>query len=321
MVTRWVSFALTHISPLSIILAGMLLFFAIGAIQPQRRVAPLANNVDTTTQLPAWEHIFVIVLENKSYDQVIGNTQASYLNTLAQQYGRATYSYGICHPSLPNYLALLGGDTFGVTNNCTNCTIDQPNLIDQVEAAGKSWRAYMEAMPAPCFLGDAPPLYRQKHNPFIYFDSIRTNPARCNKVVPFTQFATDIRANTVPNFAWITPDMCHNAHDCGPSDMDTWLQTWVPTILQSPAWRDNGVLFLTFDEGAQQDQSGCCEYAQGGRIATLVIAPMGKPGFASNVPYNHYSLLRTIETAWRLPLLGKAACECTHPMSDFFVTP
>jgi len=313
-----VSSALSRLSLLGIVLFSMLLVFAVVALQPQRPAALLANG---NTPLPAWNHVFVIVLENRSYDQVIGNSQASYLNTLAQQYGRATFSYGIRHPSLPNYLALLGGDTFGVNIDCTNCTVDQPNLIDQLEGAGKSWGAYMESMPSPCFLGDAPPLYRQKHNPFIYFDSIRTNPARCAKIVPFTQFASDMRANTVPNFAWITPNMCHDAHDCRLSATDSWLQTWVPVILQSPAWRDNGVLFVTFDEGDESDQSGCCRYATGGRMLTLVIAPTGKKGFASEQAYTHYSLLRTIETAWHLPLLGKAACDCTQPMTDFFAAP
>lgn len=321
MAPRWLTFARTYLTPLHILLAGMWLFFAVGAMHHQQRAVTLVNNIDTTTELPAWKHIFVIVLENKSIDQVFGNTQASYLNSLAQQYGRAAYSYGTRHPSLPNYLALLGGDTFGITSNCTDCTVNQPNLIDQLELAGISWTAYMEAMPSSCFLGDAPPLYRQKHNPFIYFDSIRSNPKRCNKIVPFTQFATDIQGTSMPNFVWITPNMCHNAHDCDLDVMDTWLHTWVPTILQSPAWRDNGVLFVTFDEGAVQDQSGCCEYAAGGRIVTLVIAPMGKPAYSSTVAYDHYSILRTIETAWGLPLLGKAACACTPPMSEFFVKP
>lgn len=321
MVNRWIPAGIPQVSSLSIVLFGLLLVFTIGAIQPRRPAAQLVNNVDVTTPMPSWDHIFVIVLENKSYEKVIGNPQASYLNSLAQQYGRAKFSYGIRHPSLPNYLALIGGDTFGIATNCTDCTIAQPSLVDLLEASGKSWAAYMESMPSPCFLGDAPPLYRQKHNPFIYFDSIRNDPARCDKIVPFTQFEQDIRANSLPNFVWITPNMCNDAHDCGLKTMDGWLRTWVGAILQSPAWRENGVLFLTFDEGAEPDQSGCCEYAAGGRITTLVISPMGKPGFASDIPYSHYSLLRTIATSWRLPLLGKAACECSHPMSDFFNTP
>jgi hypothetical protein len=174
-------------------------------------------------------------------------------------------------------------------------------------------------MPSACFVGDAPPLYKQKHNPFIYYDNVRTNPARCSQIVPFTQFAADTQANALPDFAWITPNMCNDMHDCSVSAGDTWLKTWVPTILQSPAWKDNGVLFITFDEG--QTTAGCCGNAAGGRIATLVISPLGRPGFVSETPYTHYSLLRTIESAWGLLLLGRANCDCALPMADFFTQP
>ena len=103
------------------------------------------------------------------------------------------------------------------------------------------------------------------------------------------------------------------------SASDAWLKTWVPQILASPAWQDQGALFITFDEGEQSD-GRCCTYAEGGRIVTLVISPLGKPGFSSDVAYYHYSLLRTIEQAWKLPLLGKANCDCSPAMADFFQT-
>ena len=268
--------------------------------------------------VPEFSHIFVIVLENRAYDDVIGNKQDSYINTLARQYAIADQYYGVAHPSLPNYLALLGGDTFGINSDCTNCFVNEQNLIDQIEGSGRSWGAYQESMPHACFTGDAPPLYRQKHNPFIYFDNVRNNPARCEKIVPFTQFASDLSANTLPNFVWITPNMCNDGHDCPASTTDAWLRTVVSQITGSPAWRDNSVLFITFDESEKADQNGCCSYAQGGRLATLVISPRSKPGFRSPIGYDHYSLLRTIETSWGLPPLNKAACACTPTMADFF---
>jgi len=303
---------------LVVALAGLLTSFAVGALRAQDTANKRMSHASAASAaLPAFKHIFIIVLENKAYDQVVGNQQASYLNALARQYGLASNYYGVRYPSLPNYLALLGGDTFGVTSNCTDCFVDQPNLVDQLETAGKSWKGYMESMPSPCFVGDAPPLYRQKHNPFIYFDSVRTDPARCAKIVPFTEFATDLHANALPDFVWITPNMCNDGHDCAVSASDAWLRTWVPQILQSPAWQDNGALFITFDEGKKGD-GRCCVYAEGGRIVTLVISPLGKPAFSSDIAYDHYSLLRTIEQAWNLPLLGKAACDCSPAMTDFF---
>jgi hypothetical protein len=165
-------------------------------------------------------------------------------------------------------------------------------------------------------VGDSGRLYRQKHNPFIYFDDIRLDPARCNKIVPFTEFAADLLGSTVPAFAWITPNMCNDMHDCSVATGDAWLQTWVPQILAAPAWQDNGVLFITFDEGTTN--LGCCTYAAGGRVVTLVISPLGKPAYQSGIAYDHYALLRTIENAWNLPELAHASCACSLPMADFF---
>jgi hypothetical protein len=306
---------------LAVILAGLLMTYVFGAL---RAIAsPSARTVMAgipAAPVPAFKHIFVIVLENKEYERVIGSRQTPYLNTLGRQYGLATNYYAIRHPSLPNYLALTGGDTFGITSNCIDCTVAQTNLVDRLETAGKSWKAYMESMPRRCFVGDAGELYRQKHNPFIYYDNVRTNPARCEKIVPFSQFATDVRANALPEFVWITPNMCNDGHDCPIRAADTWLKIWVPTILDSPAWKDNGALFITFDEGT--GDAGCCQDAAGGHIVTLVISPLlVQPGFRSDTPYDHYSLLRTITAAWGLPPLAKANCDCAATMGDFFTAP
>ena len=269
-------------------------------------------------QVPAFSHVFIIVMENEAYEQIIGNSSAPYLNSLAQRYAVATNYYGVGHPSLQNYIALVGGDTFGISTDCTDCFVNAPNLVDQLEAAGKSWKAYMEDMPSPCFLGDWGTLYRQKHNPFIYFDDIRQDAARCNKIVPFSQFDADLRAGALPDYVWITPNMCHDIHDCALKDGDAWLQTWVAKILASPAWQQGGVLFITWDEAPLRDSSGCCQYAAGGHILTLVLSPLGRAAYRSPVAYDHYSLLRTIEESWKLPPLAKAACACSAPMADVF---
>ncbi len=281
----------------------------------------VATRPDLDGEVPQFAHIFTIILENKGYNNLLEGNEAPYFQSLAQKYGLAENYYGIQHPSLPNYLAMIAGDTFGISTNCTNCVIDAPNIVDQLETAGISWKAYMESMPRPCFIGDKGSLYQQKHNPFIYFNNIRANPARCNRIVPFTEFSADLQANTLPSYIWITPNMCNDMHDCSIKTGDAWLRTWVAQIIASPAWQDRGVLFITFDEGGAGDNSGCCQYAQGGHLATLVISPLGKPGYRSHTFYSHYSLLRTIEDSWGLPLLGKAKCDCSLPMADFFVAP
>ena len=295
--------------------AVIMLFTAafIGAL-----IVSSSRPTEATPAVPAFSHVFEIVLENKAYDRIIGSSSAPYINALAQQYGLATNFYAITHPSLPNYLALIGGSTFGVTQDCTDCFVNAPNLTDQLEASGKTWKAYMESMPSPCFVGDSGTLYRQKHNPFIYFDDIRLNPDRCNRIVPFTQFDQDLTANTLPDYIWITPNMCNDMHDCTVSAGDAWLKSWVPKILASPAWQQNGLLLITWDESRSADVSGCCQDAAGGHIATLVISPLSAPRFQSAVAYDHYSLLRTIEDGLGLPPLAGAACACAPPLTDFF---
>lgn len=285
----------------------------------------MANSAAATpvpgNQIPHFSHVFIIMMENEAIDEIIGNTRsAPYINSLAQQYAVAANYYGTTHPSLPNYISLISGDTQGITTNCNDCFVNAPNITDQIETAGKTWKAYMESMPSPCFVGDSGAIYRQKHNPFIYFDNIRTNPARCAKIVPFTQFDADLQAGTLPDFVWITPNMCNSIHDCSLKTGDDWLKTWVTKILAAPEWQQNGVLFLTFDESKPSDDTGCCTYAVGGHLLTMVISPLAKPAFQSQVAYDHYSMLRTIEQSWGMPLLGKASCDCSQPMIDFFNT-
>jgi len=136
--------------------------------------------------VPSFDHIFTIVMENHNYDEVIGNTsEAPYVNTLASQYGLATNYFAVSHPSLPNYLALAGGSTFGISSDCTGCFQSKPNIaVDRIEASGRTWKSYQESIPRAGFVGDAYP-YMQKHNPFIYFDDIRTNPTEAANVVPY----------------------------------------------------------------------------------------------------------------------------------------
>jgi hypothetical protein len=301
---------------------------------------PAVFNRYSPSLIPAFSHIFIIVMENKNRNLIADSVNAPYINSLAAQYGSATSYYGIRHPSLPNYLALTGGSTFGVASDCNDCYQNADNLAQQLQVAGKSWRAYMESMPTACFGGDGPilsgdqkPLYAQKHNPFYYYDNVRNNSTLCNKLVPFTDLSTDLQAGTLPQFVWITPNQVSDMHGVGRAGEtleslirggDDWLHEWVPRILASSAWQNNGLLIITFDEGSDSKDPdlGCCASAPnehgGGQVETLVISPRVQPGFASTVAYNHYSLLRTIEEALNLPLLGYADDARSKVMSDFF---
>jgi hypothetical protein len=260
--------------------------------------------------VPAFDHIFVIVMENHSASQVIGSADAPFINELAASYGLAANYAAVSHPSLPNYLALTGGSTFGLSTDCTGCFQSAPNIaVDRVAASGRAWRAYMESMPSPAFVGDAYP-YMQKHDPFVYYDNIRTDPGQFANVVPYTQLAKDLSAlGSTPSFGWITPDMTHDMHDGTDAQGDTWLSAAVPALLSSEAFTQRrSLLFITWDEN---------DDSPGNEVATLVIARGVPAGFKSQVPYNHYSLLHTIETAWGLaPLTANDAAATA--MSDFF---
>ena len=274
----------------------------------------LAGGTGSTAQaagsVPSFDHIFTIMMENHSYNEIIGNSQAPYINGLASHYGLATNYFAVAHPSLPNYLAATGASTFGVTSDCTTCFQTQPNIaVDRVEPSGRSWKAYMESMPSPCFLGDSGE-YAQKHDPFIYYNDIRLNSTECNKVVPYPQLSTDLASTaTTPNYAWITPNLIDDMHDGTVAQGDTWLSQNVPTILNSPAFtQQNSLLMITWDE----DDS-----SMSNQVPMLMIASSVGAGIRSAVRYNHYSYMKTIESAWGLSSLtsndGGASA-----MSDFF---
>jgi hypothetical protein len=269
---------------------------------------PEPSPTPTATPLvPNFPHIFIIVLENKEFGTVIGErSQMPNFNLWASEYTLLTEFYAIRHPSLPNYLALIGGDTFGIDYTCNTCYQNAPTLPDLIEQSGRTWKGYFEDMPEACYAGDTN-IYVQKHNPFMYFDSIRLDAARCQRsVTPLTQLNADLAADALPDFALIVPNQCNNAHDCSVDVADTWLEAWVPPLMHTAAYGEGSLIVLTWDEG--QGEHTCCGLTTGGgRVATVLISPWVKRGFQDDTQYTHYSLLKTISAAWELPYLGHAA--------------
>jgi hypothetical protein len=248
------------------------------------------------------------MFENREFGTVIGNPLMPNYNKLAREYTLMTEYYAVTHPSLPNYIALMGGDTFGIESNCSDCFIDAPSLPDLIEATGRTWKTYQEDMPKPCYVGDTN-IYAQKHNPFIYFDRIRLDAARCERtIVPFTALQTDLEAGSLPNFIFITPNLCNDAHDCDLDVADAWLTNLLGGLV--PALDATGnpyLLVMLFEEG--QGNHSCCGLPQeaGGRVPVVFYSPQVKNGLEDNTPYTHYSLLKTISESWGLPYLGHAA--------------
>ena len=259
--------------------------------------------------VPEFQHIVTIVFENKEFGTVIGNPKMPYFNQLAKSYTLLTQFYAVTHPSLPNYLAMIGGDTFGITFDCTKCSISATTLPDLIEASGRTWTTYQEDMPSPCFSGEGYGNYAIKHNPFVYFKPIRLDEARCQRsVLPLTQLPADMAAGPLANYVFITPNLCNDAHDCGLDVADRWLNTVLPPLQAAlDAEGKPYVIVLTWDEG--QGDHSCCGLPQeaGGRIATVLVSPLVKNGFEDATAYTLYSLLKTEAESWHLQYLGHAA--------------
>jgi phospholipase C len=253
----------------------------------------------------------VIVEENHSLQQVIGNSQMPYLNSLAIRYGLATDWNDLSHPSLPNYLGLVSGSIQNNPQDTTPAdrTYPGPTVVDQLAHAGYSWKAYMEDMPRPCDLTDtySPGAYDVNHDPFVYFDSIRSDPAQCNRIVPFTEFASDLRNNTAPDFIWVSPNLIHDMHDGGYAQGDAFLQEEISLVLASRWYKAGGTVILTFDEGETTEQ-----------VATIVISLHTARGARLTAAGSHFGTLRAIEETYGLPLLGGAARSSSGDLRSLF---
>ncbi len=252
-------------------------------------------------------HVAVILMENEEYSSIIGSSSTPYINGFARRFASAQSSFAITHPSLPNYLALTGGSTFGIHDDCTDCSVPGAGLAGQLQSHRISWKAYMENMPGPCFTGGSAGEYAKRHDPFMYYRRVVSTPAMCRRVVPLTVLSADMRRHSIPRFLWITPNLCHDMHDCSPATGDRFLAGFVPSLLRALGRRS--LLILTWDEGSTSD--GCCKLAAGGHIVTVLGGPLARRHARLRKPVDHYSTLQLIDDLFRMPRLGAAGCKCT----------
>jgi phospholipase C len=250
-------------------------------------------------------------MENHSYDQIIGSSDAPYINKLATECGQAANYRSVTHPSLPNYLAATSGLpldelpklAFLDCSPGSLCSTDAPSVFGQ----GESWRAYQESMPSPCAKANSGP-YAVRHNPPTYYTSLT---GCTSNDVPYSQFAADLTAGSLPAFSFITPNLNDDMHDGTVAQGSAWLASQLPLIFKSKEYQDQSTaVFITWDEGAGGfDTENCAEAASDSscHIATLVISPSTPAGTRSETAFTHYSLLATTEKLLGLPLLGQAA--------------
>ncbi|HEY6349333.1 MAG TPA: alkaline phosphatase family protein [Candidatus Angelobacter sp.] len=300
-----------------------------------------APKMQAQTTFPQYDHVFLLVMESEPKAAILGNADAPILNALANDYGLATNYSGVGDPSEPNYVAMLGGDTFGLTTDdpywFPGQTINASNLMTQLEAAGKTWRGYFQNMPYPGYRGycypdkclgipDADTQYVAKHNGIVNFANMQ-NPTEFGKMFPFSQLAEDLEAGTVSNFSYIVPDECDDMHGAPPWCVDSgatssvqqsfliargdaFVGSLVNAITSSSMWlAGNNAIVITFDEGNTPT----------GLVATIVITSHGPRGVKDKTSLTHFSLLASLQQTFGLPCLANA-CTANLMTALFTIT-
>ncbi len=239
-------------------------------------------------ELPRPDHIVIVIEENKAYAQIIGNREAPYINELAKRGALFTQSYGVTHPSQPNYLALFSGSTRGITSNACPLDLSRDNLATLLQAKGLSFASYAESMPEPGYAGCIWGAYMRKHNPVANWKEL----AAYN--LPFSAFPADYAQ--LPTVAFVVPDLLNDMHDGSIAQGDAWLKKNIEQYAQW-AMTHNSLLIVTWDEDDGSSDN---------RIATIFVGAMVRPGqYKQRI--DHYNLLRTIEEMYALPYLGESA--------------
>jgi phosphatidylinositol-3-phosphatase len=265
-------------------------------------------------------HVFILVEENANYTDVIGSSAMPYLNGLANQYGLATQFYADTHPSIGNYLMLTAGRVLTNDDSQTpqSFPVSVDNVVRELIASGNSWKQYAEAIPSVGYLGDDSSCcggqYYAHHVPLPYMTDAQV-ASQLPKIVPFTQLASDLSNNGLPNYGFITPNGCNDAHDCGLNVADNWLKSNIDPLIKSPQFQKDGLLVIVFDESDTDNTNG------GGRVAAVIISPFAKPGYQSTTIYQHESLLRLMLEGLGVKGLPGAAATAPKMWEFFTFTP
>ena len=271
---------------------------------PSAPSAPSQNPSPVPSTLTA--KVVMVLEENSAYEDVIGGSSMPYFNSLATQGALATEYYADVHPSIGNYLMLTSGKMETVLDTSTDVFPDD-NLARELKSAGKSWKVYAEDLPQAGYLGGDSGGYLRHHNPFAYYSDVVNDPAQAAKIVPLSQFASDLTAESLPDFSFVIPSAIHDGHDCVTpgctgSDLlnaaDQWLQQNISPVLSNSQFSTNGLLLILWDESQTLDVRHI-----GGRVALVAVGPRARSGARSAVLYQHENTLKTLCT-----VLGTTTC-------------
>jgi hypothetical protein len=298
------------------LLAVALFVLALGGCVGQVAKTP-PPPVTPSQQNVRFGHVFVVVEENHNYSDVVASSSMPYLNGLINQYGLAANYFANAHPSIPDYFMLTTGQTLTLIDALTpqSFPVSADNVVRELIAAGKTWKSYAEDLPNVGYTGGDTGNYAVRHNPLAYMTDVQNNSAEVKNLVPFTQFSADLPTANLPEYSFIVPNLCNDAHDCPLAAADAWLKTNIDPVIQSPVFQKDGLLIIVFDEADTLDLT-----AGGGHVAAVIVSPLGKRGYKSIAFYQHQSVLRlTLEGLGVTKLPGDAA---TAPaMWEFFSAP
>jgi hypothetical protein len=273
---------------------------------------PPAPPPPSTGSVPQFGHVVVVLEENHSYSEVIGNSAMPYLNSLASQYGLATQYFANAHPSIGNYFMLTTGQLV-TSDDAFAGTVGADNIVRQLIAAGKTWKSYAESIPSTGYTGGDSYPYAKRHNPFAYFTDVVNSSTQVNNLVSLSQFNSDLANDQLPNFSYLVPNLLDDAHD-GPLQLaDAWLQQNIAPLISSATFQKDGLLIIVFDEANTNDSTD-----GGGHVAAFIISLKAKQGYQSKTTlYQHQSTLRLILHA--LGITTYPAGASTAPeMGEFF---
>src|SRR5436853_673746 len=245
----------------------------------------VAPNPGGGGSVPPMGHVIVVVEENTDYSSVIGSSSMPYLNGLAQQYALAPKYYAVTHPSIGNYFMMTVGKI--ITNDDSySGVVSDDNIIRRLIAAGKTWKSYAEDLPSVGYIGGDTGNYARKHNVIALLSDVVNSPTQRDNLVPFTQFATDLAAGNLPDYSFVAPNLCNDAHDCSLATADHWLQTNIDPLVKNATFQQDGLLVIVFDEAGSDNTNG------GGHVPCVIVSPKAKRGYEGAGVYEHQSLLR-----------------------------
>lgn len=301
------------------------LFFA--SVCSLLAASPVAAQTQTVS-LPKFGHVVIVVEENQGYSQVVGSSSMPYLNSLISQYGLATNYVADTHPSIGNYFVLTTGQILTNDDSQTPSSfpVSADNIVREMVKAGISWKSYAEDLPSVGYTGGDTGNYYVRHNPLVYLTDVNTSSIQLQNIVPFIQFATDLAGGNLPQYSFVVPNACDDAHNCSLFTADTWLKNNIDPLIKSALFQKDGLLIIVFDEDSSTGGTSCTDAMIqsgtwcGGQVAAVLVSPfLVSTGFKSSKSYHHESVLRLMAEGLGLATFPGASANADN-MADFFTS-